>query len=150
MSHLASRISGAALTALVLFPAGVMAAPLAPAMSQAYVPRVPVSALARPMAWFDPSRIRVTSTTSVGSSLGGGVSALQTTSFSYRFQAPMSMRVSLGNAWSDRTAGSRNSLFLQGLDFAYRPSPSTIFEFRYQNFRSPLQFAPDTRGFWAP
>jgi hypothetical protein len=150
MSHLASRISCAALTALALFPAGVLAAPMAYGTPQAYVPRVPVSALARPMAWFDPSRIRVSSTTSFGSSLGGGVSALQTTSFSYRFEAPVWMRVSLGNAWSDRTAGSQNSFFLQGLDLAYRPSPSTIFEFRYQSLRSPLQFAPDARGFWAP
>ena len=35
--------------------------------SAGFTPRVPLSAFARPASWFDPSRLQLTSTVSVGS-----------------------------------------------------------------------------------
>jgi hypothetical protein len=104
-----------------------------------FKPLVPVSAFARPSAWFDPSRLRITTSFSVGSGWGGqGSSALQVTSLSYQLGTPLAMRVSLGNAFG---AGSDNGkMFLEGLDLAYKPFGSMQFQVHYQNIRSPLQF----------
>jgi hypothetical protein len=118
------------------------------APSSGYSPRVPISALARPMAAFDPSRLQISSLVSVGTGWGGNAQALQVTSLTYKFDAPVLMRVSLGNAWGPQMQG-RSSFFLEGLDLAFRPSANTIFQIRYQDVRSPLQygsspyFAPD-------
>src|SRR5881409_981792 len=84
-----------------------------------FTPRVPVSAFARPSAWIDPSRLHVSTSVSVGSGFGGGVGALQVTSLSYQFAAPMWMNVSVGNAWGPEQTRSGGSFFLEGLDFAY-------------------------------
>jgi len=104
----------------------------------AFAPRVPISALARPLLAIDPSRLSISTQVSVGSGFGGGTNGLQVTSLSYRFTAPVWMRLSVGNAFG--SPGAQNSsLFLEGADLAFRPSASTFFEIRYQNVRSPLQ-----------
>ena len=105
-----------------------------------YEPRVPVSALARPMVGFDPSRLHFSTTVSVGTGFGGRSEGLQVSRLSYDFGAPLSMSVSLGNAFgSGRTRGG-NAFFLEGLDVAWRPNASTVFQVRYQDLRSPLQY----------
>lgn len=105
-----------------------------------FVPRVPVSAfgLAR---WFDPSRMHVSSMVSVGSGWSGsGTNALQVTTLSYQFKAPLAMSVSLGNSWGSNLArGQQSSFFLEGFNVAYQPSKSVLFQIQYQDLRSPLQ-----------
>ena len=143
MHRLLQPALSTALLAGTLIASGALAHPLGPQSAPAFVPRVPVSALARPIAAFDPSRLQLSSLVSVGSGWGGGTQALQVTSLSYRFDAPMRLRVGIGNAWGPQVEG-RSSLFLEGVDFAFRPSQNTLFEFRYQNLRSPLQFGSDS------
>ena len=102
----------------------------------------PVSAFARPAFWLDPSRLSVSTEVSVGSSWGGrGTEALQVTRLSYQLGAPLAMRVSLGDQWGPGGAGS-GSMFLEGLDVAYRPFQSFEVRVRYQDLRSPLQLTP--------
>lgn len=104
-----------------------------------FAPRVPLSAFARPASWFDPSRLRLMSTVSVGSGFGGQTSALQVTRLSYQFGAPLTMSVSVGNTFG--TFGSSNSsFFLEGLDVAWRPSKNTLFRVEMRDVRSPLQY----------
>lgn len=121
--------------------------------SSGFAPRVPVSALARPAFGFDASRLKVSTAISVGS-FGRQTTGLQTTSFSYQFQSPLWMNVSLGNAWGAGTAGSSSggsgSFFLQGVDLAYKPSQSFMIQVSYRDMRSPLQYqhdSPFTRSF---
>jgi len=115
-----------------------------------YVPRVPVSAFGLARDWIDPSRLHVSSLVSVGASsgFGGGTSALQVTTLSYRFRAPLAMSLSIGNAWG--TSGLRpggSSMFLEGFRLAYQPSSSLLFQIQYQDLRSPLQYSSlDCRG----
>jgi hypothetical protein len=104
-----------------------------------FIPRVPVSALARPAAWFDPGRLHMSSTISVGSGWGS-TSALQSTSFDYRFRAPVSMSVTLGNQLGTGSVGRGASFFLQGLDLSWKPSGNSMLRFQFQNLRSPLQY----------
>jgi hypothetical protein len=143
-------VAGCAALMLVLSAAPAPAAIGSFGSPQGFSPRVPISALARPMSWLEPSRLRVSSATSFGAFSGGVASALQTTSFSYQFDAPVWMSVQLGNAWGAGAQGANGSLFLQGVNFAFKPSTSTFFEFRYQSFRSPLQGMAGPRDFWAP
>ncbi len=104
-----------------------------------FTPQVPVSAFARPAAWFDPSRLHVSTTVSVGSGFTGATDALQVTTLHYRFGAPLAMQVSLGNQWGSAGSGNAN-FFLEGLALDYRPSPSTSIRIQYRNVRSPLQY----------
>jgi hypothetical protein len=104
-----------------------------------FMPRVPVSALARPAAWFDPGRLHMSSTISVGSGWGT-TSALQTTSFLYQFRAPVAMSVTLGNELGTGNVGRGASFFLQGLDLSWRPSGNSLVRFQFQDLRSPLQY----------
>ena len=127
----------------------VLAAPAwsaALASDPGFIPRVPVSAFGTP-AWFDPSRLHITSSVSVGSGFGRNVNALQVTSLSYQFGSPLSMSVSLGNAWGSGIQRSSSSFFLEGLDVAYRPSANLQFLIHYQNLRSPLQLS-HASGLW--
>ena len=131
---------------LALLVAGI-GAPARPSSAQplsgsGYTPKVPVSAFARPLGWFDPSRLRVSTSVSVGSGFGRGTEALQVTRLSYQFGSPVSMAVSLGNSWGLGSARSGRSFFLEGMDFAYRPHSSVVFEFHYRDVRSPLQYSP--------
>lgn len=121
-----------------------------------YVPQVPISQLARAATWFDPSRLHVSSTISVGSGWGSGTSALQVTTLSYAFKAPLSMSVSVGNSWGrgfSSTGG--NSMFLEGLNLNYRPTANMQFNIQYRDLRSPLQLSPydyryGYRNGWGP
>ena len=121
--------------------------------SLGYAPRVPISALARPISAIDPSRFHFSTMVSVGSGSGwgAGTQALQVTSLSYQFKAPMTMRVSLGNAWG--SPGQQDGkFFLEGADFSFRPSANSLFQISYQNARSPLQYggySPYYAPYWA-
>jgi len=109
-----------------------------------YAPRVPLSAFAAPVSWFDPSRLRLSSTVSVGSGFGGGSSALSVTRLSYAFGAPFTMGVSLGNSLGfDGAKGS--PFFLESMDLTWRPNSNSLFRFEFHDVRSPLQY----RG-WGP
>ena len=139
-----------ALVVLALSPAvslaqsGVMMDP----SSVGFSPRVPLSAFARPAAWFDPSRLHLVSTVSVGSGFGGQTSALQVTSFAYQFRAPFSMSVSVGNLFGpDRARSGGNPFFLEGLDLAWRPTRNSLFRVEMHDVRSPLQYGPWGRGY---
>jgi hypothetical protein len=113
--------------------------------SAGFSPRVPLSAFARPASWFDPSRLRLMSTVSVGSGFGGQTSALQVTRLSYQFGAPLTMSVSVGNTFG--TYGSKNSsFFLEGLDVQWRPNANSIFRIEMRDIRSPLQYSQWGRG----
>ena len=101
---------------------------------------VPVSAFTRAASWLDPTQFHISTSVSVGSGFGGGTTGLQVTSLSYRFRAPLAMSVSVGNAFGPAAASGGSSLFLEGLDVAYRPTSSMIFELRYKDYRSPLQY----------
>ena len=132
--------------ALVLAPPAVAADSFgAPAGGPAFSSLVPVSAFTRAASWLDPTQFHVSSMVSVGSGFQGGTNALQVTSLSYRFRAPLAMSVSVGNAFGPGAAGG-NSLFLEGLDLTYRPSHSMLFELRYKDYRSPLQLGPNPFG----
>jgi hypothetical protein len=104
-----------------------------------FSPRVPVSALARPAAWFDPARLHMSSTIAVGSGWGT-TSALQSTSFAYQFRAPVSMSVTLGNQLGTGDPGRGASFFLQGLDLSWKPNGNSILRIQFQDLRSPLQY----------
>ncbi|MBI1799773.1 MAG: hypothetical protein HYR73_08825 [Candidatus Eisenbacteria bacterium] len=106
----------------------------------AFQPWVPVSALARPAAWLDPSRLHLTTSLSVGSGFAG-TQALQVTTLGYQFRAPVWFNVSVGNAWGLASSSSRaGSPFLEGLDLGFRPTPSMLVRLQYHDFRSPLQY----------
>jgi hypothetical protein len=112
-----------------------------------FQPLVPVSALARPAAWFDMSRLNLSTSVSVGTGFGGGSEALQVTSLSYRFARPVWMNVSVGNAWGPTAARNGSSLFLEGLDLGYRPFSSLQIQVHYRDLRSPLQYGSVDRPF---
>jgi hypothetical protein len=118
--------------------------------SRLFSPLVPVSAFGLVRDGFDPSRLHVASTVSVGSSSWGsrGTSALQVTTLSYSFKAPVAMSVSLGNALDSNTSRSGQSLYLQGFSLAYQPSRAMQFQIQYQDLRSPLQ--RQQHGFGVP
>ena len=107
----------------------------------AYQPQIPISALARPAAWLDPSQLHVTQSFSFGSGFGGS-SALSVTSLSYQFRAPLWMNVSMGNMWGGSSSLRSNSPFLEGLDIGYRPFSSMLLRIQYRDIRSPLQYDP--------
>lgn len=107
-----------------------------------YTPQVPVSAFARPASWLDPERLHLSTSVSVGSGFGG-THALQVTRLSYQFKAPLSLGVSVGNAWGPSAASRGGSPFLEGLDVAYHPFSSMMVRLQYRDFRSPLQFSPE-------
>jgi hypothetical protein len=104
-----------------------------------FAPSVPVSALARPAAWLDPSRLHFSTSLSVGSAFGT-TQGLQITSLHYDFAIPLSMSVSMGNMWGPSSAGGNGSPFLEGLNLSYRPLRSLQVNIQYQDIRSPLQF----------
>jgi len=148
---LRKRCLGALLVALTLVGAsGAARAQSAPGTS--YTPRVPVSQLAAPVSWLDPSRLHVSTSISVGSGFqsGPGMNGLQVTRLSYSFAQPLWMSVSVGNAFggSSGLRGNGSSLFLEGLEVGMRPLPNFLIQVHYQNLRSPLQLN-DRNDFWA-
>ena len=112
----------------------------APAPGAPFASLVPVSAFTRAASWLDPTKLHFSTSVSVGSGFAGGTTGLQVTSLSYRFRAPLAMSVSVGNTFGPAAARGGQSLFLEGLDLAYRPTSSMIFELRYKDYRSPLQY----------
>ena len=106
-----------------------------------YAPSVPVSGFARPAAWFDPSRLHVSTTVSVGTGWGGGTNGLQVTSLSYQVARPLAVKVSVGNTFGANAANRANGMFLEGLQLAYRPHPSFQINVDYRDIRSPLQYS---------
>ena len=110
--------------------------------SAGFTPLVPISAFARPASWFDPSRLHLTSTVSVGSGFAGQTAALSTTRLSYAFGAPLSMSVSLGNTFGFDRGGRGSSFFLEGFDVAWRPTANSMFRIEMRDYRSPLQYSP--------
>ena len=132
----------------VALPAAAFANSFGSAAGPGYVPRVPISALAQPMSSFDPSRFHVSSMVSVASGWGGQTHGLQVTSLSYQFKAPVTMSVSLGNAFGSGMNGNA-AFFLEGVDLSFRPNANTFFMIRYQDRRSPLQYDP-SYDFYGP
>jgi len=126
----------AALVALAARPAPASSLGSAPLFS----PRVPVSAFAIPR-WFDPSRLHVSTQVSMGTSGWGatGLNAMQVTTLSYSFKAPLAMSVSVGNEWGPNATPGGQSFFLEGFSVAYQPSRSFLLQIQYQDLRSPLQ-----------
>lgn len=121
-----------------------------------FTPQVPLSAFARPASWFDPARLHLTSTVSVGTGWGGsGTSALQVTRLSYQFRAPLAIGVSLGNTFGlDKARNGGNPFFLEGFDLTWRPSANAIFRVEMHDVRSPLQYGaygyPRGYGYGSP
>ena len=133
---------------LVVCASGATAAGLSQAAPSifGFTPRVPISALARPAGWFDPSRLHLSTSVSFGSGFGGGAEGLQVTSLSYQFQAPVWMKVNVGNAWGANARGG-NSMFLEGLDLGVRPFANFQVQVHYRDFRSPLQYSQFNRPY---
>jgi hypothetical protein len=108
---------------------------------------VPVSSLARVSSWIDPQRLHISTSVSMGGGTqGSGMDALQVTSLTYQFRSPLSMSVSVGNAWGPNSTGN-NSFFLEGLRMAWLPSKSTSLSFEFHQVRSPLQFGYGDYGY---
>ena len=101
-------------------------------------PQVPVSAFARPAQWLDMSKLSMSAEFIMGSG-GQGMDGLQVTRFQYQVGAPLAVRVSVGNAFGGG-AGSRNGMFLEGLDVSYQPFRSMLIQVRYQDVRTHLQY----------
>ncbi len=104
-----------------------------------FTPKVPISALAAPAGWFDPSRFHMSTSVTVGGGSGFGTQGLQVTSFSYQFHAPVWMSVNVGNAFGSSFKGS-SGMFLEGLDVGMRPTSNFLIQVRYRNVRSPMQY----------
>jgi hypothetical protein len=141
MMNPSKRFGLACVMASVVGSAGLVSAdPLSSSPSLfGFTPKVPVSALAQPAAWFDPSRLHLSTSVSVGNGFGGGMEGLQVTSLSYQFRAPAWMRVNVGNAFG-AAATSHSSMFLEGLDFGVQPFANFQIQVHYRDFRSPLQY----------
>jgi hypothetical protein len=139
MRHFPMRVLTVVLLAAVFAAADASASSFDSGPSLGYAPRVPISALARPVSAIDFSRFHVSTMVSVGSGWGPGTQALQVTSLSYQFKAPVQMRVSIGNAWGQQVQGG-SAFFLEGAELSFRPSASSFFQISYQNVRSPLQY----------
>ena len=114
--------------------------------SAGFTPLVPISGFARAASWFDPSRLHLASTVSVGS-YSGTTSALQVTSLSYQFGAPLSMSVSIGNSFGPNAMSGTNPFFLEGFNVTWQPNAHAMFRVEMHDVRSPLQLDPIGRGY---
>ena len=117
--------------------------------TSSFSPAVPISKLANPSSFLDPTRFHMSTEISFGTGLGAdGVNGLQVMRFGYQFKAPLAMQVSVGNAFGPNTlSGSNNHLFLEGLNVAYRPFQSMSINVQYRNIRSPLQYGYGPYGY---
>ena len=138
LKHLRFAVPAVMLAAWVSAGRASEFAPTAPSLL-GFTPRVPVSALARPAGWFDPSRLHLSTSVTVGSGFANGAQGLQVTSLSYQFHAPVWMNVNVGNAWGSAARGS-SSMFLEGIDLGVRPFTNFLIQVHYRDFRSPLQY----------
>ncbi|MEY4071048.1 MAG: hypothetical protein RL721_1662 [Candidatus Eisenbacteria bacterium] len=141
MSPLRTSVTVCLALSLALVASAARANVLSDPSTAGFAPRVPISAFARPAAWFDPSRLKFSSTVAFGTGWGGRSSALQTLGFSYAFSAPVTMNVSIGNTFGTgfNDAG-RNPFFLEGFDVTWRPSRNATFRVEMRDMRSPLQY----------
>jgi hypothetical protein len=144
-----ARLSVVSLVVLALSCAATAASAqgMAPSAWTGYQPVVPVGAFARPAAWFDPGRLHISTSVSVGTGFSGRTDALQVTTLNYAFAAPLAMSVSLGNRLGNFSGGG-SQFFLEGLALNYRPTASTFLHVEYRDYRSPLQYG--YRGFGLP
>jgi hypothetical protein len=117
--------------------------------SSGFQPLVPISGFARAASWFDPSRLHLSSTVSVGST-NGLTNALQVTSLSYQFGRPLTMSVSIGNSFGPNAMSGTNPFFLEGFDLTWRPNGNSVFRIEMHDVRSPLQLDPLGRGYGDP
>ena len=120
-----------------------------------FSPRVPISSLGLGLGGFDKTRLHISSSFMVGSGIssGGSTSALNVTSLSYQFKMPLSMSVSVGNAFGPGATSGNSSFFLEGLNVRYQPSKNSVFQIQYRNMKSPLQYGYGygdnaDRAFW--
>jgi len=137
-----------ALIVLALTAVAASAGSLFEPQAAGFRPLVPISALGIPSSWFDPSRLHMSSTTMVGSGFTGGTNALQVTNFAYQFGRPLSMSVSVGNAFGPGSA-TNSSFFLEGVDLTYKAGANSLFRVQFRDVRSPLQYGvggPFDRG----
>ena len=111
-----------------------------------FTPLVPISGFARAASWFDPSRLHLSSTVSVGS-WSGQTSALQVTQLSYQFGRPLSMSVSIGNSFGPNAMSGSNPFFLEGFNLNWQPNAHSLFRIEMHNVRSPLQLDPLGRDY---
>lgn len=140
------RLAGVVAFALVLC---ATVATTSGALASGYNPRVPVSMLSTP-SWFDPSRLRMATSITMGGGYGG-TGGLSVTSFSYRFGSPLDVSVNLGNAFGGGVSRSGSGFFLEGVDVTYRPRPNMVFQVHYQDIRSPLQYGLQSpSSLWGP
>ena len=112
-----------------------------PQAGGSFAPLVPVSAFARPAGWFDPSRLRVSTSVSVGTGWGGRTEALQVSSLTYQLASPLAVRLSVGNTFGTGAVGNGRGMFLEGFAVAYRPHPSFQINVDYRDIRSALQYS---------
>jgi hypothetical protein len=106
------------------------------ASTPGYAPAVPVSALGTP--FLDASRLRFSTNVSFGTGFGGQSEGLQVTSIGYAMSQKTWFNVNVGSSFSSNGRGS--SMFLEGLDFMYRPNNSMHIQIQYRDIRSPLQY----------
>jgi hypothetical protein len=83
---------------------------------------------------------------SMGAGFGTGTQGLQVASLSYQFQSPMWLQVSMANQLGSGLGTSAHP-FLEGVSFGWRPSNSMLFQFQYQDLRSPLQLHSSPFGY---
>jgi hypothetical protein len=135
------RLLGPALCALALTATTASAGLVSDPAAAGFQPRVPISLLARPMQWFDSSRLQFSNTVTVGAASGWGTSALNVTSLTYQFQAPVTMQLRLGTQLGGGfRSGNQNPFFVEGLDMTWRPGGNTTFRVQWRDVRSPLQY----------
>ena len=136
-----------AIAALSLAATTASAGPITDPAAAGFQPRVPISLLAKPMQWFDTSRLHFSNTMTVG---GGswGTSALNVTSLTYQFQAPVTMQLRMGTQFGPQGAGGNGtSMFLEGLDMTWRPGGNSLLRVQWRDVRSPLQYGSGQYGF---
>ncbi len=139
-----------ALAALTLAASSAVAGPMTDPASAGFQPRVPISLLAKPMQWFDASRLQFSNTTTVG---GGswGSGALNVAALTYQFQAPITMQLRMGTEFGAQGAsGNGASMFLEGVDMTWRPNANSMLRVQWRDVRSPLQYGSGVHGFGQP
>lgn len=109
---------------------------------------VPMGGFSRGLAAFDPSRLSVSTSVTVGGGFGG-TQGLQVTRLGYQFRGPIAMSVGVGNRFG---GPGQMSPFLESFALRYQPSRSTTFQFEFRDVRSPLQLSsasdPFRRNDW--
>jgi len=106
-------------------------------------PGVAMGGFGRGLAGFDPSKLSVSTSVTVGGGFGG-TQGLQVTRLGYQFRGPIAMSVGVGNRFG---GPGQTSPFLESLSLRYQPSHSTTFQFEFRDVRSALQLTRDRDPF---